>query len=342
VAVLAVVCRARPRLICPRAVVDPDTLTMERQPDLPVSGASPADLEPARAAVRARRRSAAIGVASVAASAICFGTLPIFARYAYASGVDTATLLLLRFTIAAAIMWTVLLARRLAVPRGRALVALVGMGAIGYAGQAFSFFTAVRIGSVGLASLLLYLYPALVAILSRVFLKHRLVPLQVVAIGMSLAGSVLTTGTGGDGPPAAILFGLLAALIYSVYILTGGRLPASVTPTASTAVVASAAAVVFAAVALAGGLHLPQTAAGWGAVAAIAVVNTVLAVALFLVGVQRLGPVRASVYSTLEPATTLVLAAVLLGEQVTPLRVVGGALILGAVVLLARGEAAAR
>jgi drug/metabolite transporter (DMT)-like permease len=77
-------------------------------------------------------------------------------------------------------------------------------------------------------------------------------------------------------------------------------------------------------------------------VAAIAVVNTVLAVALFLVGVQRLGPVRASVYSTLEPATTLVLAAVLLGEQVTPLRVVGGALILGAVVLLARGEAAAR
>jgi drug/metabolite transporter (DMT)-like permease len=50
--------------------------------------------------------------------------------------------------------------------------------------------------------------------------------------------------------------------------------------------------------------------------------------------------VRASVYSTIEPATTLVLAAVLLGEQVTWLRAAGGALIIGAVVLLTRGERA--
>ena len=63
-----------------------------------------------------------------------------------------------------------------------------------------------------------------------------------------------------------------------------------------------------------------------------------LAVALFLAGLERLGPVRASVYSTLEPATTLVLATVLLGEQVTWLRAAGATLILGAVLLLARGE----
>jgi drug/metabolite transporter (DMT)-like permease len=315
-------------------VVDPDTLTLERQAVLPQDAHD--------AAIRARRKRAAAGVAYVAASAICFGTLPIFARFAYASGVDTATLLLLRFTIAAALMWTALFARRLEVPRGKALAMLVGMGALGYAGQAFSFFTAVRLGSAGLASLLLYLYPAIVAILSRVLFRHRLAPLQVVAIAMSLAGSVLTSGAGGAGSATAVLFGVLAAVIYSVYILTGGRIPATVSATASTAVVATSAAVVFGAVGLAQGLHLPQTAAGWGAVGAIAIVNTVLAVALFLAGLERLGPVRASVYSTLEPATTLVLAAALLGEPVTPLKAAGGALILGAVVLLARGEASAR
>jgi drug/metabolite transporter (DMT)-like permease len=52
------------------------------------------------------------------------------------------------------------------------------------------------------------------------------------------------------------------------------------------------------------------------------------------------GPVRASIYSTVEPAFTLVLAAVLLGERVTALRVAGGALIVGAVVLLARADLA--
>lgn len=310
-------------------MLDPDALSLDARPARPAALAAGAD----------PRRRAAVGVLYVASSAVCFGTLPIFARYAYASGVDTSTLLLLRFAIAAAVMWVVLAARRLALPRGKALAMLVGMGALGYAGQAFSFFTAVKLGSAGLASLLLYLYPALVAILSRVVLKHRLAPVQVLAVALSLTGSVLTTGGGVGGSPAAVVFGVLAALIYSVYILTGGRLPAAVTPTASTVVVATSAAVVFGVIALAQGLALPRTGAGWIAVGAIALVNTVLAVALFLAGLERLGAVRASVYSTLEPVTTLTLAAVLLAEPVTALRLAGGALILGAVVLLARGEA---
>jgi drug/metabolite transporter (DMT)-like permease len=103
-------------------------------------------------------------------------------------------------------------------------------------------------------------------------------------------------------------------------------------------VVSTSAAAVFAAVVLARGAHLPRTPLGWLAVLAIAIVCTVLAVAFFLAGLERLGPVRASVFSTLEPATTLVLAAALLGEQLTLLRIAGGALILGAVLLLSRHE----
>lgn len=284
--------------------------------------------------------STSLGVVYVVASAVCFGTLPIFARLAFASGVDTSTLLLLRFSIAAAIMWGLLVARGAALPRGKGLAMLAGMGAIGYAGQAFSYFTAVSLGSAGLAALLLYLYPALVAILARVVFRHPLSGAQVLAIGMALLGSLLTIGRAGDGTPLGVLFGVLAALIYSVYILTGGRLPAGITATASTVVVSSSAAVVFAGVVLVRGAHLPRTPLGWAAVLAIAIVCTVLAVAFFLAGLERLGPVRASVFSTLEPATTLVLAAVLLGEQMTVLRAAGGALILGAVLLLARHETA--
>ncbi len=159
---------------------------------------------------------------------------------------------------------------------------------------------------------------------------------------MALLGSLLTIGRAGGATPLGVLFGVLAALIYSVYILTGARLPASVTAVGSTAVVSTSAAAVFGAVVLARGPHLPGTAGGWLAVAAIAVVCTVVAVGLFLAGIARLGPVRASVYSTLEPATTLLLAAMFLGEALTLPRVAGAALILGAVVLLARGEGRGR
>lgn len=283
-------------------------------------------------------RRSALGAAYILASALCFGSMPIFARAAYAAGTDTSTLLFLRFSIAAALMWIVFALKRTRLPRGKGLAMLAGMGAVGYAGQAFSYFTALTLASAGLVALLLYLYPALVTLLSRVVLGHPLSALQLAAVAIALVGSVLTIGRAGDGTPLGIFFGLLAAFIYAGYILTGSLLPRDVTPTASSTVVATSAAAVYAAVGAARGLRWPATASGWGAVAAIAVVCTVLAIAFFLAGLERIGPVRASIYSTVEPAFTLVLAAALLGEEVTALRVAGGALILGAVVLLARAD----
>jgi drug/metabolite transporter (DMT)-like permease len=280
----------------------------------------------------------ALGVVYVVLSALGFGSMAILARYAYAAGVDTPTLLLLRFVLAAVILWAAFAAKRAALPRGRALLVLAGMGGIGYAGQAFSFFTALRFGSAGLAALLLYLYPALVAVLARVFLGHPLSRPQLLAVGMALAGSALTIGRAPDGTALGVFFGLAAAFTYAGYILTGSRLPGGLTPTASSAVVITAAAAVYGAVALFRGVHLPASAGGWLAVVAIAVASTALAISFFLAGLERLGPVRASIYSTLEPVFTLVLASALLGERVSGVRLVGGALILGAVVLLARAD----
>jgi drug/metabolite transporter (DMT)-like permease len=285
-----------------------------------------------------RKAGGLFGAALTLASALCFGSMAIFARVAYASGIDTETLLLLRFAIAAAVLWAILLVRRVPLPRGKGLLVLVGMGAVGYAGQAFSYFSALEHASAGLVALLLYLYPALVAILSRVVLRHPLSRVQLGAIAMALTGSVLTVGGATDGTPLGIFFGVAAASIYAAYILTGSTIPREVSPIASSAIVVSSAGAVFAAIATARGVTLPATAAGWGAVLAIALIGTVAAIALFLAGLERLGPVKASIYSTVEPAFTIVLAAIFLGERLTIVRAAGGALILGAVLILARAD----
>jgi drug/metabolite transporter (DMT)-like permease len=278
------------------------------------------------------------GILYVVASGLCFGCMPIFARMAFASGIDVPSLLLLRFAIASACMWGLFAREGLALPRGRVLAVLVAMGALGYAGQAFCYFYAITMASVGLVSLLLYLYPALVAILARIVFGHRLSWVQVAAVAIALAGSALTIGRAGDGKPLGIALALLAAGIYSAYILTGSRIPVAVSPTASTAVITSAATLIFAGLAAAKGLHLPASVAGWGWVLAVALVSTVLAILFFFKGLERVGPVRASVYSTVELMCTLGLAAALLGEPLTVARVGGGVLIVAAVVLLAREE----
>jgi len=284
-------------------------------------------------------RRQVVGTLYILASSLCFGSMAIFARMAYASGLDTPTLLLLRFTMAAALMWTLLLVKGMKLPKGKGMVMLLAMGAIGYAGQSFSFFTALTLASAGLVSLLLYLYPAIVTILARIVFRHPLTWIQVSAVAVALIGSVLTIGKAGDGKPLGIFFGILAAFIYSVYILAGSRFPKDVTPTASTTVITSAAAVTYACVVAIKGFHPPGTGAGWLAVVAIAIICTVLAILFFFEGLERVGAVRASVMSTVEPVFTVLLAAMVLGEVITPMRVLGGALIVGAVLLLARENA---
>jgi drug/metabolite transporter (DMT)-like permease len=262
--------------------------------------------------------------------------MAIMARLAYASGVDVTTLLALRFGIAAAMLVAISLARRESWPRGRTLASLILLGGIGYGGQAFTFFTALTLAPAGVVALLLYLYPALVTALSAWILRERLTAAKLAALGVALLGTVLTIGPASAARPLGIALGIAAATIYAVYIVAGSRLAARAPPRQMATVVICSAAVVFAAAALAQGPVWPGTRTGWFAIVGIAAISTVVAIALFFAGLERIGPTRASVLSTVEPLCTVLLAAVILDETIAPWQLVGGALILSAVVLLAR------
>jgi multidrug transporter EmrE-like cation transporter len=82
------------------------------------------------------------------------------------------------------------------------------------------------------------------------------------------------------------------------------------------------------------------TAAGWGWIACLAAVSTVAAISLFFAGLRRAGPTTASILSTVEPLTTVVLAFLVFGETLTALQWGGAALVLAAVVALAPSQEA--
>jgi len=106
------------------------------------------------------------------------------------------------------------------------------------------------------------------------------------------------------------------------------------------AVVIASAASVFVIATVVRGPHWPGTVAGWLAVAGIALFSTVLAITLYFAGLERIGPVRASTLSTVEPLCTVLLAAWVLDESIAPVQLAGGALILAAAVLIARARTA--
>ena len=282
----------------------------------------------------ARRRL--VGVACIVASAAGFGAMPIFAKLAYADGVDLPSMLFLRFALAGGAMALLMQLRGIAWPRGRQLLLLAAMGAIGYVGESFCYFAALQYASAGLTALLLYLYPAIVTVLSALLTRRRLSPLRLLAVAAALLGTGLAVGGSLAGSALGILLGVGAALIYSVYILVGERVTPLSGAIPSATVIMLAAALVFGLVVLWRGPAWPVSTGAWAAVGSIALLSTVVAIIAFFAGMARLGAADAATLSTLEPVVTVLLAAVFLGEAIGPWQGFGGAIILAAVIVLAR------
>ena len=277
------------------------------------------------------------GILLIAISAASFGTLAIFGRYAYADGMDVFTVLFLRFTISASIMTIILLLRKELFPRGWILLQLIGMGALGYVGQSFSYLTAIKYASAGLVALLLYLYPMFVFVLSVIILREKVTWVKILAIIIALIGTALTVDPAG-GELTGILLAIFAALIYSVYIIVGTNVMKHVSAVQSSAIIFASAGAVFGILTAVNGAYFPASNSGWYSMLGIVLVATVIPVVTFLAGLERVGPTNAAMLSTLEPVVTVLLAAWLFQEKLNMNSLLGGGLILIAVILLTRNE----
>jgi len=147
----------------------------------------------------------------------------------------------------------------------------------------------------------------------------------------------LTVGPAG-GQFLGIFFAIFAAVVYSVYIIVGADVTKHVSAVQSSVVIFASAGTVYGMLTAVNGAHFPASSSGWWSMAGIVLLATVIPVVTFLAGLERIGPTNAAMLSTLEPVITVLLAAWLFAERLEPLTMVGGGLILVAVVVLTRSE----
>jgi drug/metabolite transporter (DMT)-like permease len=283
------------------------------------------------------------GTVLILLSAAAFGAMGVLGRLAYADGATVGTLLSVRFLLAAAVSWALLLGTRAGVAELRALsrrdgVLALGLGACGYAAQAGGYFTALTRIDASLLSLLVYTYPAIVGVAAVGLGRERLDARRVLALACASGGLALVLAGSGTGAldPVGTVLGICTAFVYSAYILVSERVAGRLPSRVLAALVCTGAAGTLTVVSAALGQLRPSevTAAGWGWLAVIALVSTVVAVALFFAGLRRVGPTSAAILSTVEPLVTVVLALIVFGDVLGPVQVLGGALVLGAVLVL--------
>jgi drug/metabolite transporter (DMT)-like permease len=291
-----------------------------------------------------------LGALLCLASAVAFGAMAIFGKLAYGDGASVGTLLSVRFLIAAALFWTLVLCsrgtRHLRTLARRDVCTALALGAVGYSAQAGAYFSALDRLDASLLSLLLYTFPAMVTVAAIALRRERANLRAFAALALSSAGLVLVLAGAASGAldPLGTLLGLSAAVIYTAYILTSAGIAGRVDCLVLSALVCTgAAATLTLASALRGDLHPGDvSAAGFGWLAGIAVVSTVVAVTLFFAGLRRVGPTTAAILSTAEPVTTVGLAYLAFGESLGPAQLAGGALVLAAVPVLATARSRPR
>lgn len=294
-----------------------------------------------------RRSTMAVGTILTVVSALGFSTLPIFGMLAYGAGANVITLLAIRFLMASVLLWAYVLVTRQPLPDLRTGVQLLIMGGVGYTTMSLLYLSSVAEDrlSPAMAALLLYTYPAIVALLAWRFDRHRLTGRQIVALLLTLAGVGLVLVTPGSGAAftwTGALLALGSAVVYAIYILFGSRVSVRSSPSVVTAFVSTAAAVVFLTWGFISGQLVSMAPAGWLAAGGTAIFATVVAVLLFFAGIERLGPSRASIISTLEPVGTAILSAAIFHERLGSWQIAGGLLVLAGIIWLqARTELSA-
>ena len=256
----------------------------------------------------------------VLVSATAFGSLAIFAKLAYASGLGTEQTLAFRFLLAAIGMWILAMVIGQSPLRlhRRQLMTLFGLGAIVYTGQSLTYFIALRSLPASLVVLIAYIYPSLVVLAGWLFLRRSVSVWHWVALGASFAGVAMLVGGARFQLSWALVLAIASPTIYTGYILIGERVMSSAPAVAASAVIMGGAAIAFCLLAaLNHELALPRNASGWAVGFGIAVFPTMVAISLFMAGLPRVGAARAALLSTWEPVVTVLLAVVILGDRLS-------------------------
>ncbi len=291
-----------------------------------------------------------MGVACVVAAAASFGLLGTLSVLAYGGGMAPSTFAALRAVVGAGVLAAVAgLGGEISVGLGRLArreQLMLAVAIVANASLSLVLFTAYGAMAVTLVLAIYFTYPLLVAMASVALGRERFTAFRVCGLALALAGVALVL-VGQIGPGAHVsLLGVVcaaaAAVCQATYLVVSRSGYTRVPPVQATRLILFGGGLLAGVVAMA--LDLPSgrllgwiaSPQAWACVLVAGTVCAAFAKVCLLRGVRRIGGTRTAVLMLGEPVIGAVVAAVVLGQQLTPTAAVGGAAILVAAALVQR------
>ena len=307
-------------------------------------------VEPIFAApARPDHRRPLLGHALVAVAAILFALNGTVSKVILASGITSERLSQVRSTGALAGLALGLLALRPASlrVRPRELPFLAAFGICGLGFVQWFFFVAIHRLAIGVALLIQYLAPLLVALWARFVYREHVRRRIWVALGLALVGLTLIVRIwrGSSLSAVGLAAAVAAALTYALYVLQAERGVRRRDPISLSCLGFLFASLWWAAVqpwwsfpaarladeaSLRGhlsGLHLPV----WALALWMVVLGTIVPFVLVVTALRHVSATRVGIVAMLEPVAAIAVAWAWLGEALASIQLVGAAVVLGAI-----------
>ena len=277
-------------------------------------------------------RNAIIGYPAGIITGITYGLNPLFAKPLMNAGASTEAILLFRYGIAVILLGAYLLLKkenfRITLKQAGVLLSL----GLLYTASSTFLFEAYKYIASGLATTLVFLFPAMVAII-MVFLK--VVPSWPVwlSIAATFAGVMIMTGGAGTEKvnPLGVWFSIASAFVYALFIviINRSKVISSIPNSLLTFYALLTGTFFFIGRCLFSGADLTAGLDGgmaWCNLIGLAVLPTIVSTASLAVATRNIGATKASVLGVFEPITAIMVGTVVFGEALTP-NIIAGILI---------------
>lgn len=277
----------------------------------------------------------------IALSGILYGFLGYFGTTILREHLSITAMLFWRFFIAGSWMFLFSIkkqpAQQIFKMDKRILLFMFILGAIGYAGSSGFYFVATQYTGTGLAMVIFFSYPIIVALTSWItHKKNPAIGTIIILILMTLGLTLLRNPSGQSVSSLGIFFAMLSATCYAFYVM-GSKHSAvvAINSTVLTIIVCFVCALLLLALSLfTHSFSFPQTTRGWIYLLAFGVLATALPIQLMLEGLKYVSSMRASIISVLEPLVTVFVGILLLDESVSHLQLLGAFIILSSAILI--------
>lgn len=273
---------------------------------------------------------------------VCYATNPLFSLPLLHAGVGVSSVLFQRYLLALP-LYVILAAGikkvSLALPRSAWLpVAMMGLL---FGASSLALYSAFLYIDGGLACTILFVYPAMVTLLSVCFFGEKLSLRLLLALLATTSGIALLYRGGGDAPLdiRGVLWSLASAAFYAFYIL-GVRhihpVRALRAEVLTFYVMLVSMGLFGVKLAAEGAMQLPSAPLHWGCMLAIALIPTIVSLETFTRALHRIGAVRLSILGSAEPLVAIAIGVAVFGETLTLAIIIGVLLILGGILLIIR------